>query len=197
MRRVTPGWRYQSGARVGASLATLRISFARKALVSPATPLVSTLGEAQTLAPKLAVMLVQLPPKLAFDVRVAQEFFARIRNLTSAQIACEPRHASWFGDEAANVLREFAIARVAADPAICDTAARPGAWGGLSYWRLHGSPVVYRSSYADRIDHYAAQLTEESATGKDVCCIFDNTASSAGAADALMLIEALRSDLRA
>ena len=155
------------------------------------------MGEAQTLAPKLAVLLVQLPPKLAFDGRVAQEFFSRIRNLTSAQIACEPRHPSWFDDEAANVLREFAIARVAADPAICDAAAKPGAWGDLSYWRLHGSPVVYRSSYSDRIDHYAAELAKESATGKDVWCIFDNTASSAGAADALMLIEALRSDLRA
>ena len=153
-------------------------------------------GEAQTLAPKLAVLLVQLPPKLAFDGRVAQEFFARIRDLTPAQIACEPRHASWFDDDAANVLREFAIARVAADPAICDAAARPSAWGDLSYWRLHGSPVVYRSSYADRIDHYAAQLAQESAIGKDVWCILDNTASSAGAADALLLIEALRSDQR-
>jgi uncharacterized protein YecE (DUF72 family) len=136
-----------------------QITHVRK-LVDCGEELNQFMGEAQTLAPKLAVLLVQLPPKLAF------------------------------------FLREFAIARVAADPAICDAAARPSAWGDLSYWRLHGSPVVYRSSYADRIDHYAAQLAQESAIGKDVWCIFDNTASSAGAADALLLIEALRSDQR-
>ena len=43
---------------------------------------------------------------------------------------------------------------MAADPARCDGADRPGGWRGLSYWRLHGSPVMYRSSYADCIGGY-------------------------------------------
>ena len=149
------------------------------------------MGEAETLAPKLAVLLVQLPPKLAFDARIAEPFFALLRQITSAAIACEPRHLSWFENDAAEVLQDHAIARVAADPAICDAAAKPGAWGTLSYWRLHGSPVIYRSSYSDRIDAYATELNQEAARGKDVWCIFDNTASSAGAGDALMLMYAL------
>jgi uncharacterized protein YecE (DUF72 family) len=147
--------------------------------------------EAETLGPKLAVLLVQLPPKLAFDERIVREFFNRIRDLTPVAIACEPRHSSWFDGDASQLLREMAIARVAADPAICDAAAKPGPWGELRYWRLHGSPAIYRSSYSDRIDPYAAELAAEAAPGNDVWCIFDNTASSAGAADALLLMEAL------
>ena len=57
----------------------------------------------------------------------------------------------WFTDEADDLLAGLEVARVAADPAICEAAALPGGWRGLSYWRLHGSPVIYRSSYADRI----------------------------------------------
>ena len=149
------------------------------------------MGEAETLGPRLAALLVQLPPKLAFDARIAEPFFTRLRDITPAAIACEPRHLSWFEGDAAEVLQRLGVARVAADPAICDAASKPGPWGGLSYWRLHGSPVVYRSSYSDRIEHYAAELRQEAAAGKDVWCILDNTASSAGAADALLLMRSL------
>ena len=148
------------------------------------------LEQADILGEKLAVVLVQLPPKLVFDHMVATEFFRLLRRRTGAHIACEPRHPSWFAGDADQVLEQFAIARVAADPAICDAAARPGGWGSLRYWRLHGSPVTYRSSYADRIDAYASTLRHEKSAGRHVWCIFDNTASSAAAADALALMQA-------
>jgi uncharacterized protein YecE (DUF72 family) len=148
------------------------------------------LGEAGCLREKLAVLLVQLPPKLSFDKRIAAEFFADIRARSPAEIACEPRHASWFAAEVDSLLDELHVARVAADPAICAEAARPGGRRHLSYWRLHGSPVIYRSSYRDRIAQYAEALRAEGDAGRDVWCIFDNTASSAGAGDALALIGA-------
>jgi uncharacterized protein YecE (DUF72 family) len=148
-------------------------------------------GEASTLGEKLAVLLVQLPPKLAFDEAVAGSFFMRLLASISATVACEPRHLSWFSEEAGDLLRDLGVARVAADPSICEAAARPGGWPGLRYWRLHGSPVIYRSSYRDRIERYAAELASGEAQGGDTWCIFDNTASSAGAGDALALIDAL------
>jgi uncharacterized protein YecE (DUF72 family) len=52
--------------------------------------------------------------------------------------------------------------------------------------------VIYRSSYADRVQDYAQRLKADDALG-EVWCIFDNTASSAGAGDALALISALES----
>jgi len=160
-------------------------------LVGCEAALSTFLGEAQHLGGKLAVLLVQLPPKLALDPDAASHFFNQLASETAAAIVCEPRHLSWFSDEANHLLADLKVARVAADPAICDAAGRPGGWPGLSYWRLHGSPVIYRSSYSDRIRDYASLLTADAEPARSVWCIFDNTASSAGAGDALALIDAL------
>ncbi len=146
------------------------------------------LDQAHALGDKLGALLVQLPPKLPFDSAIAEAFFADLGERTSAGIACEPRNATWFTSEAGAALAELKVARVAADPALSATAAAPGGWPGLTYWRLHGSPVMYRSSYADRIDEYAQQLRSSAAPA---WCIFDNTASSAATGDALALTAAL------
>jgi uncharacterized protein YecE (DUF72 family) len=160
-------------------------------LVDCSDLLADFLPQVEALGHKLAVILVQLPPKLAFDPAVARAFFADLAARSDAAIACEPRHPSWFEDDAGQLLDELRVARVAADPAICPAAAVPGGWQGLSYWRLHGSPVVYRSSYAERIGMLAEQLADEAA-GRPTWCIFDNTASSAATGDALALMDALQ-----
>ena len=150
------------------------------------------LDQVSPLGDKLAVLLVQLPPKLALEEPAAAAFFHDLRSRTDAAIACEPRHASWFTPQADALLDRMSVARVAADPAICHAAAVPGGSARLKYWRLHGSPVVYRSSYHDRIDVPASKL--KAAATADAWCIFDNTASSAAAGDALELMESLESD---
>ena len=153
--------------------------------------LASFLSEVEPLGDTLAVLLVQLPPKLAFEAEVARRFFGELASASAAAIACEPRHGSWFADEAGSLLDDYRVARVAADPARCEGAGEPGGWRGLSYWRLHGSPVMYRSSYSDRIGTYAAELRAEVEAGRETWCIFDNTASSAATSDALALAETL------
>lgn len=147
------------------------------------------LSETGGLGPKLGVLLVQLPPSLAYDADLAGSFFETLKARTAVAIACEPRHPSWFTLQADEQLRGLQVTRVAADPARCEGADQPGGWRGLSYWRLHGSPVMYRSSYADRLDGYADALDAEAAQ-RETWCIFDNTASSAAAGDALALISA-------
>lgn len=150
-------------------------------------PLAGFLSQVERLGDKLAVLLVQLPPKLAFDGESAGQFFHALASRTAAAIACEPRHPGWFADEADALLAAHRVARVAADPAICEAGGHPGGWRGLGYWRLHGSPRMYRSSYSDRLAQYAALLEAQRAAGADTWCIFDNTASSAAASDALAL----------
>jgi uncharacterized protein YecE (DUF72 family) len=146
--------------------------------------LVSALDEMAGLGPKLEILVVQLPPSLDFEP-AAVIFFESLRARWPRGIACEPRHPGWFGPEAEAMLVRHRVARIAADPAICPGAARPGGWGGLVYYRLHGSPARYRSSYDDgRLERLAGEIAPVAAP---LWCIFDNTASSAATGDALKL----------
>ena len=108
--------------------------------------LTAAVAEMIQLGDKLAVVLVQLPPSLAFDTAVAVPFFDALRARWGGGLACEPRHPSWFEAEPDALLMHHRIARVAADPARVPQAAVPGGWRGLAYYRLHGSPAMYRSS---------------------------------------------------
>jgi uncharacterized protein YecE (DUF72 family) len=151
------------------------------------------LDEAGGLGAKLALLLVQLPPKLAFEAGLAEDFLADLAGRTTAGLVCEPRHPSWFEGEADRLLARLGVARVAADPAVVPAAARPGGWHGLAYWRLHGSPRIYRSAYAeDHLDDYAQAIRAELEAGHGAWCMFDNTASSAATGNALALRARLR-----
>jgi uncharacterized protein YecE (DUF72 family) len=159
----------------------------RRKLAGCDAPVVQALAEMRPLGAKLRILLVQLPPSLAFEAAIAERFFAGLRNQWDRAIACEPRHASWFEAEAETLLARHQVARVAADPPPAEGADRPGGWPGLVYIRLHGSPAKYRSSYADgRLESIAGQL--EAAAAVPAWCIFDNTASGAATADALKLV---------
>jgi uncharacterized protein YecE (DUF72 family) len=148
--------------------------------------------EVGALGHKLAVLLVQLPPKLGFEGASAERFFDTLHNAIPAEIACEPRNASWFDDDADALLARLHVARVAADPARTDAGAVPGGWLGLAYWRLHGSPTMYRSPYSDAaLETYAAQVGAAVTDGVNAWCMFDNTAASAATADALSLMARL------
>lgn len=150
------------------------------------------LEQVHALGDKLAILLLQLPPKLAFEEPAAMAFLTMLRGRTGTTLVCEPRHASWFEPQAGALLRSLGVTRVAADPAKHPGADVPGGWRGLSYFRLHGWPVMYRSSYQDRIGELAATLEAEAAAGRPSWCIFDNTASSAAIGDALSLRSRIR-----
>ncbi len=161
-------------------------------LVDCAGVLGEFLGEAAALGPRLACLLVQLPPSLAFDAGVAQGFLALLRGRFAGALALEPRHASWFGAEADALLRAHEVARVLADPVRHDAGGAPGGWPGLVYLRLHGSPRIYYSSYpTELLQALAARLRRAEAEGAQAWCIFDNTAAGAAAGDALALLRAL------
>lgn len=144
--------------------------------------------ETAGLGPKLGVLLVQLPPNFVHEADSAESFFAELGAATPARIACEPRHASWFEAGAERMLAALKVARVAADPARVPAAGLPGGWRGLSYWRLHGSPVMYRSSYgAERLRGYAKLIERERHGAEPPWCIFDNTAAMMAMGDAFEL----------
>jgi uncharacterized protein YecE (DUF72 family) len=135
---------------------------------------------------KLGCLLLQLPPSLKFEKRQAGTFFRMLRRRYEGPVAVEPRHATWLASDAVKLLVSASVARVAADPARAVDDAEPGGWEGLTYYRLHGSPVTYRSSYEPR---YLSALSKklQASPGSAVWCIFDNTMLGAASANALDL----------
>ena len=154
----------------------------RLAFTAGLASFLSAVGE---LGPKLGPLLIQLPPSLALEARIAGRFFTALRRRCDGPVACEPRHPSWFSPAGETLLSEFRIARVAADPAVVPAAAQAGGWSGLLYTRLHGSPRTYYSSYgAGFLNQLARRLRSATAPS---WCIFDNTALGAAAENALAL----------
>lgn len=156
-------------------------------------PLAHFLEEVSALGDKLGPILFQLPPSLQFDGLVAGRFLELLVGLHSGLSALEPRHESWFEKEPEKLLKKFRIARVSADPALVPSAAEPGGWGLLVYFRLHGTPHVYFSSYsADFLQNLAARILKM-AQHSMVWCIFDNTAAGAASMNAFTLTQAVSS----
>jgi uncharacterized protein YecE (DUF72 family) len=139
----------------------------------------------------LGGVLVQLPPSLVFDARLADRFFAMLRRRCHARVACEPRHPSWFLPVVGTVWERYAIARVAADPVPFPQAATPGGAGiaaRWSYWRWHGAPRMYYSRYEDAaLQALARDLVGTGRTRAPAWCILDNTAHGHAMADAARL----------
>lgn len=136
------------------------------------------------LGKKLAAVLVQLPPSLAFDRGVAESFFDALRQKYSGPLACEPRHGSWEDAAVSGLLQGYRIGRV--HTAVPSPAAEPGGREIPVYIRLHGAPRRYHSAYnSDQLRQLAAFLQANS--GRRRFVVFDNTASSAAVRNAAEL----------
>ncbi len=146
------------------------------------------LRQISVLKDKLGPIFFQLPPSLVFDYDIARQFLTVFRGGYQGLAVWEPRHRSWFSDEADHLLKEFQIARVAADPACVPAAGQPGGYGSLVYFRLHGSPRRYYSSYEDGALELLASQVLRFARKAEAWCVFDNTASGAAIANALSLV---------
>ena len=138
-----------------------------------------------SLGPKLAAVLIQLPPTLATDPERDAAFLDRLRSLYAGMVAWEPRHPSWEAPEAALLLEEHGITPVRT------TIPAAGAAHGSSgpYVRLHGTPRRYYSAYSTAdLTSLSEWLRRDSSPS---IVIFDNTASSAGVRNAIELAELL------
>ena len=144
------------------------------------------LAETSWLGAKRGPILVQTPPKLAFDAPAAARVAHALRSGGADLLAWEPRHATWFEPDVDRWLADHRIARVAADPARPSGAGQPGGWRGLTYHRLHGSPRMYYSAYDEAtLARLAETLRTDEASER--WCVFDNTAAGDATRDALTL----------
>jgi uncharacterized protein YecE (DUF72 family) len=159
----------------------------------PVAQLRAFLDPVRELGDRLGPLLLQLPPSLRFERRVALAFLDKLRSLHAAPVVLEPRHASWFAAAVDAALRERAIARVAADPARGLRALVPGGDHSLEYARLHGSPRMYHDSYAaPALARLVRRALAPRVGVSERWMIFDNTAGGHAVADALVMRGALR-----
>lgn len=139
------------------------------------------------LKPKLAAVLVQLPPSLEYSPASVRSFFGGVPRVRGTVVTCEPRHISWFSKRADEALDRLEVSRVAADPVRCAGADAPGGAHRFAYFRWHGSPKMYYSKYSD-VQLAAFAVKVKSSEAKDAWCIFDNTARYAAWDDARRFI---------
>lgn len=130
---------------------------------------------AGALGRRLGCVLVQLPPSLAFDGRLAGTFFSMLARRWEGPVVCEARHASWLEPRADSALSRYGVARVAADPARHGADAAPGGHRGFAYWRWHGAPRIYYSDYPPAALDAIADAVR--AGPAKAWVVFDNTAA--------------------
>lgn len=148
------------------------------------------LGQIEPLKEKAGPLLFQLPPSFEFDPALAEDFIGLLRSIYGKEVAFEPRHRSWFTAEASALLKTEGIARVAADPPKgAPQASAPGGDLSLAYYRLHGSPQTYYSSYSD---DFLRSLVDSTSALQNTWIIFDNTALGHAYNNALYLKSLMR-----
>ena len=129
-------------------------------------------GTMAGLGPKLAVVLVQLPPRMKFDHARAERFF-RVVARRRRRHAVEPRDASWFTDEALAFLRHRNIALVAGETPHWPTHLAVTA--DFVYLRFHGPGRRYASNYEDEaLREWADRIKGWRTQGLDVYAYFNN-----------------------
>lgn len=139
------------------------------------------ISEIKNLENKFAVLLIQLPGSLHFTSKFSR-LLTLIRKNFDGSIVIEPRSVTWSEKEAIALYRDFEVTKVQADPERCPSPLKLN-FAGMDYYRLHGSPVIYRSSYAeDFLKNIRKKLTKKS------WCIFDNTTLGHGTENALSII---------
>jgi uncharacterized protein YecE (DUF72 family) len=127
-------------------------------------PLERFLEESSGLGDRRGPLLLQLPPKFAFEPRRVGRFLELLRQRHEGPVVCEPRHATWTTESATRMLVKFRVARVAADPPRAAGLEEPGGWDGIIYYRWHGSPRPYFSPYTmEQLSGLAVKLNRGAA----------------------------------
>ncbi|HEX8139301.1 MAG TPA: DUF72 domain-containing protein [Pyrinomonadaceae bacterium] len=125
------------------------------------------------LGPKRGVLLVQLPPQLAYD-HARLDYFLRVLPAW-LKVALEFRHPSWHREEVFGLLEARGAAYCVMSGAHLPCILR--ATAPFVYVRLHGPDTnhLYAGSYADAEMHWWAQRVREwSGMGRDVFVYFNN-----------------------
>jgi uncharacterized protein YecE (DUF72 family) len=144
-------------------------------------------GTMAGLGPKLAVVLVQLPPRMRFDLERTDRFFRMVAPRRRRH-AVEPREGSWFTEAALAFLGRREIALVIGETPHWPTHLAVTA--DFVYVRFHGPGRRYASNYEDdALRQWAERMKGWRAEGRDVFAYFNNDEMGYAPKNALRLRE--------
>lgn len=146
------------------------------------------LTRVRLLGDKLGPILFQLPPNLKVKLDELEQILqSRPKEL---RYCFEFRHTSWFCKEVYDLLRQYNTALCIADspkfPLVIQRTS------DFSYFRLHGSRILYRSRYSsEELKTWAERVQRYLDEGADVYVYFDNTDGGHATTNALELVSLL------
>ncbi len=145
--------------------------------------LIKNLESINYLDEKWRVLLLQFPASQKFYKDRMEKMLETIRRAFSGIIALEARNISWASDDSISLMNQYKVSKVIVDP-----EKYPGfEVGKEKYYRFHGTPEIYRSSYSEE---YLSNLYEKiKACPDEVWCIFDNTTFGHATTNAVFLKE--------
>jgi uncharacterized protein YecE (DUF72 family) len=176
-------WRSQVPDDVAVAVKVSRYLTHIKRLRDPAEPVARFWSRAEALGPQLGPVLLQLPPTLVADPAVIDAVLTEFPR--QARVAVEPRHASWWTDEIAEVLRAHGAVLCWAD-----RGSRPltPLWrtGAFGYLRMHEGAAAPHPRYGRAaLDAWVRRLSSTFDTQTDdVFVFFNNDQGGAAIADA-------------
>lgn len=128
------------------------------------------------LQPHLAMVLVQLPPSLAFNPEIVASFYEALKIYQpDYNFALEARHKSWFTDESLLMMSEAGITHVISDAGNFYVGHKTVTTDKV-YIRMHGRNALFSSSYThNELDELASEIIEYLQEELTVFIFFNNT----------------------
>jgi uncharacterized protein YecE (DUF72 family) len=150
-------------------------------LIVSAMDLLSSLESISNLGEKWKVLVVEIPSTQNFNPERVEKIYKIIRSFFHGMVALEIRNLTWMNPVAINLMQEYAITKVCANPEkYPGTIGTPG-----SYYRLHGNKKMGNLSYSESelVDLFNKVIS----TDNEAWCIFTNTKMGYAITNALMM----------
>ena len=213
-------WRDRTPDRFVFSVKAPRYITSVKQLVGVAEPLADFFASGiLSLGAKLGAILWQLPPYLAFDAALLEQFLVQLPHTTTEAVelakrrsermtgkehletdadrpvhhALEARNSSFAAPEVLALLKKHGVAAVYGDSG--------GKWpvidedtAGFRYARLHADEALYPGGFYEPsdLDNWATRIEGWRAAGQDCYIYFDTDTKVRSPIDAMSLIDRLR-----
>ncbi len=152
-----------------------------KRLAEPAEPVERFVGRVAGLGPKLAPVLLQLPPTMQADTGRLVDTLDRFPD--GMRVALEVRHPSWDTDSVRTILADRKVALCLADRrGALQPLWRTAAWGYVRFHegRAHPRPCYGRAA----LDGWAKRIAETWDAQADVFVYFNNDPEGCAIRDA-------------